>query len=359
MKNKNPIPTENITKEVSTMAFKQKYKITSDLLQKGTNRRPGGKIKVGFIVAHDTGNPGSTAKGNIGYFRNTPNFEAGAHIFSDDKEIRESVPALLSPPERAYHVIYNVTTDNEKYGDDANDIAIGVEMCWGGGINSVESYKRYVWTLAYLCYKFKLDPRRDIVGHEQLDPKRKIDPSNGLKFMGKTYNQLITDVAAEYKECSGQVTAPTPQKPSAKVGKTHVIKAGDTLWALSNKYGKTVGQLKAANPEIDVMALQIGEVLVIDSTVKPAVKPAVKAKPKVDPRLAEFLRHKPVRPYPGRYIKRGARGGDVEAIQRAVGASVDGKFGPGTEGKVKAYQKRFSFLVNDGVVGYNTWNVMF
>lgn len=400
------------------MAFKMKYEITSDLLPKGTNRRPGENIKVRFIVAHDTGNPGSTAKGNINYYRNTPNISASAHIFSDDESIRECVPALLGTPERAYHVIYNVTTDNAMFGDDANDIAIGVEMCWGKGINSIESYKRYVWVLAYLCYKFKLDPKRDIVGHEQLDPKRKIDPSNGLKFMGKTFNQLITDVVAEYKECTGQPT-PAPQAPSIKDGQTHVIVAGDTLYKLAIKFGTTVAKLKALNPEVNVMALQIGDTLLVapksvsaavqsqtpvygvitksdftlshlavkhNTTVakleqlnpginpralqvgqkivigyKSPAKPAESkpSAPKVDPALAEFLKHKPIRPYPGSPVKRGAKGKDVEAIQRAVGASVDGNYGPGTESKVKVYQAKFPFLENDGIVGYNTWNVMF
>lgn len=345
------------------MAFNMKYTITSDLLPKGTNRRGGTKIgKVLFSVAHDTGNPGSTAKQNVKYYKNSPTVLASAHIFSDDVDIIECVPALLSAPEKAWHVLYNVTTDNAMYGDDANDAAIGVEMCWGKGIDSAKSYARYVWVLAYICYKFKLDPKRDIVAHEQLDPKRKIDPSNGLRYMGKTYNQLITDVVAEYKACTGSATTPV-QTATPKVGKSHKVASGDTLWGISNKYGKTVGQLKALNPEVDVMALQIGSVLLIEPTVTvvaPVVKPVVKAStPKVDSRLEEYLKHPPIRPYPGKALTIGSKGKDVEAVQRAIGASVDGKFGKATADKVKAYQKKFTFLDADGIVGKNTWNVMF
>ncbi|MEC2266516.1 LysM peptidoglycan-binding domain-containing protein [Bacillus subtilis] len=401
------------------MSFKMKYDIISDLLPTGTKRRPGGKINVKFLVAHDTGNPGSTAKGNINYYRNSPTIAASAQIFVDDECIRECIPAVLGTPERAYHVIYNVTTDNRMFGADANDAAIGVELCWGGNIDGAKSYARYVWILAYLCYKFGLDPKRDIVGHETLDPKRKIDPSNGLKHIGKTYNQLITDVAAEYKECSGK--SAKPQTASVKSGKTHKVVSGDTLYKIANEYGTTVAKLKALNPEIDVLALQIGSTLLIqeeskttDSGKSPIYGTISKNSPtlshlavdykttvanieklnpginplklqigqkvlvgyksastpssntakktstkKVDPRLAEYLKHKPVRPYPGSPVKRGAHGKDVEAIQRALKISVDGDFGVATEKAVKNYQSKFSFLGVDGIVGYNTWNVMF
>ncbi|MCZ4246929.1 hypothetical protein BXO87_02155 [Bacillus sp. GZB] len=400
------------------MGFEMKYDIISDLLPSGTKRRPGGKINVKFLVAHDTGNPGSTAKGNINYYRNSPDVAAGAQIFVDDVGIRECIPAVLGTPERAYHVIYNVTTDNQMYGADANDAAIGVELCWGKGIDGEKSYARYVWILAYLCYKFGLDPKRDIVGHEILDPKRKIDPSNGLKHIGKTYNQLISDVAAEYSECSGKTAKPQPS--TAKIGKTYKVVSGDTLWSIAKKYNTSVAKLKVLNPEIDVLALQVGSTLLIQEGEKneggtsPVYGTISKSSPtishlavdfkttvgnieklnpgidprklqigqkilvgytnsassprnvekntpakKVDSRLAEYLKQKPVRPYPGSPVKRGARGKDVEAIQRALKVSVDGNFGAGTEKAVRNYQSKFPFLGVDGIVGYNTWNVMF
>lgn len=403
------------------MAFKQKYDILKDYLPAGTKRRPGGKIQVRFIVAHDSGNPGSTAKGNINYYRNTPTIAASAQIFNDDKEIRECIPALTGTPERAYHVIYDVTTDNKMFGDDANDIAIGVEYCWGGKINATESYKRYVWVLAYLCYKFGLDPARDIVGHDTLDPKRKIDPTNGLKkSVGLTFAKLISDVKAEYKECTGTVAKPQPA--SVKVGETHVIKEGDTLYAIATDYNTTVAKLKSLNPEIDVNALQIGGVLVINPTAKAvdykivkgdtlweiaskfdttvdklkalnpkinpdalvigstikvesAAKVETKAKakapakavkktsPKADD-LEHYLSKAPIRKYPGKAVGKASKyinsGKDVEAVQRALGVSVDGKFGAKTETAVKKYQAKFPFLGEpDGIVGKNTWHVMF
>lgn len=62
--------------------------------------------------------------------------------------------------------------------------------------------------------------------------------------------------------------------------------------------------------------------------------------------------------YPGKLIKIGAKGKDVERIQRAVGVKPDGVFGKATESAVKAYQKRKG-LSADGIVGAKTWGVMF
>lgn len=179
-----------------------KYKIAQKFLPKYTKRRSGRKInKVGFIVAHDTGNKNSTANGNVSYYTNSANdMSASAHIFVDDKVILECIPAFKNP-EKAWHVQYQKTKDNELYGDDANDIAIGVEYCYGDNINADEAYKRYIWTIAYLCHYYDLNPATDVVGHFILDPQRKTDPENGLRYSGRSYNQLLKDIVNEYNDC--------------------------------------------------------------------------------------------------------------------------------------------------------------
>ncbi len=189
------------------MAFKEKYKITPKYLTSGTKRRSGKLIfpKVKFIVAHDTGNPNSTASGNVGYYEKTNNTEsASAHLFVDDKEIIECIPALTNDkPEKAWHVLYNVTTDDQLYGYNSNDVAIGVEYCYGTKINADEAYRKFIWVLAYICYKFELDPKTSITGHCFLDPQRKTDPVSGLMYSRRTYEQLLRDVVSEYEDCTG------------------------------------------------------------------------------------------------------------------------------------------------------------
>lgn len=209
------------------MSFKMKYEIKKRYLTKPSKRRSGILMPyVGFIVAHDTGNPGSTAANNVSYYENSRNdMSASAHTFIDDKEIIECIPATTGKPEKAWHVLYNIEEDNLWFGDDANDIAIGVELCYGESwkngrmtnkINDKEAYKRYVWYIAYLCYKFDLDPFKKIIGHNELDPKRKTDPfKNSLRSMGISKEQFLKDVAAEYEEC----TKPAKPVPDDKEDK--------------------------------------------------------------------------------------------------------------------------------------------
>ena len=192
------------------MTFKEKYIITPKYLTPGTKRRSGRLITPGvkFIVAHDTGNPGSTAAGNVKYYENSKNdISASAHLFVDDKEIIECIPALTSEkPERAWHVLYNLTTDDQLFGYNANDAAIGVEYCYGNNINADEAYRKFIWVMAYICYKFKIDPKNCITGHCFLDPKRKTDPVTGLMHSRRTYEQMLRDVVTEYEECTGTAT---------------------------------------------------------------------------------------------------------------------------------------------------------
>lgn len=54
-------------------------------------------------------------------------------------------------------------------------------------------------------------------------------------------------------------------------------------------------------------------------------------------------------------IRRGSKGPDVVVLQRRLGLTADGNFGPMTEAAVIAYQKR-NGLVPDGVVGPKTWS---
>lgn len=196
------------------------YPILAHYLSTPSKRRAGLPMrqKVRFLVAHDTGNSGSTAAGNVRYYQDSRNeISASAHLFVDDRQVLECVPALTGPPEKAWHVLYGVPEDNRRYGCNANDAAIGVEYCFGPNINADEAYRRYVWVLAYACWKFQLDPARDIVGHHVLDPARKTDPKSGLALSHRSYGQLLLDVPATFARYSGQL-APAPAPLSAVAG---------------------------------------------------------------------------------------------------------------------------------------------
>lgn len=159
-----------------------------------TKRRPGIPISgVKFIVAHDTGNPNSTAMQNVDYYIKSANeMEASAHTFIDDKYIIDCIPKN----EKAYHVRRIVTTDNEIYGLDAIDWSLGVELCYfpQDRERSKIAYNNYVEYIKGLCQDYKLNPTTDIIGHYRLDPTRRTDPLNAFKVIGKTWEQFIQDI---------------------------------------------------------------------------------------------------------------------------------------------------------------------
>ena len=53
-------------------------------------------------------------------------------------------------------------------------------------------------------------------------------------------------------------------------------------------------------------------------------------------------------------LRRGASGDLVKEIQKSVGVTADGDFGPITEAAVRRFQ-RLHGLVPDGIVGPQTW----
>lgn len=149
---------------------------------------------------------------------------ASAHTFIDDTDIIECIPLT----EKAWHVLYDITLDNQKFGDDANDIAIGVELCYSpsGKFDSKKAYEKYVWYLAYLCDKYKINPKTHIIGHEHLDPGRKSDPTNALRTIGKTFAQLITDVSTVLAGTPTSTPTTTPPKAEAAptpIGEIEVV----------------------------------------------------------------------------------------------------------------------------------------
>jgi hypothetical protein len=66
--------------------------------------------------------------------------------------------------------------------------------------------------------------------------------------------------------------------------------------------------------------------------------------------------HKPVVPPPidKPVLRLGSQGEDVKIVQRAVGATPDGDFGPVTQKRVIAFQQAHG-LTADGIVGPQTW----
>jgi hypothetical protein len=188
------------------MPLDDRFSVTPKYAILGSGRRSGRRIaRVRFLVAHDTGDEDARADNFARRYRSNPNPERGAsaHLFVDDEEIVETIPALTAPAEQAFHVKDSRPLDNQLYGVDANQGAIGVEYCFGDSIDADAAYERYVWVLAALCDHFDLDPTRDIVSHQLLDPDRRSDPNDGLSRSGRDYDRLLEDVEETFRQGGG------------------------------------------------------------------------------------------------------------------------------------------------------------
>ena len=349
------------------------YEITQDYIRTG-NSRSGQRINtVRFIVSHDTGNPGSTAYGNRNYFdRQQPS--ASAHTFIDDKYILEIIPLT----EIAYHVRSNVTADNRLYGANANSAAIGVELCHGGKINFDAAYDRYVWYHAYLCDRFNLDPKSDIVAHATLDPSRRTDPVGILRTHGISWSMFIDDVAEAFRNFNGaktpsqtsqpskppQQTAPAPNRSTKgttvklPIGEgasgafvrdiqQQLIKAGYRL----PRYG--ADSVFGEETENAVMRFQRDHNLAVDGLVGQVTLSKLQQVNQQRVSAPDF-------PLPSGVLRRGDQGESVRQLQRALKqinynpGTVDGIYGPRTEDAVRRFQSMYAALKDDGIYGPNT-----
>ncbi len=105
------------------MTISNKYQIEQKYISFG-NSRSGEKIsKIRFIVSHETANNNADADDHFNYF-NKNAVSASAHTFIDDKKVLEIIPLY----KKAWYVNYEKVIDNQLFGDDANDAAIGVEL---------------------------------------------------------------------------------------------------------------------------------------------------------------------------------------------------------------------------------------
>ena len=183
--------------------------IKEQYISAGTKRRSGIKMeKVSFFVDHDTGNPNSTAQNNADYYCNSCNeLSASAHAFIDDKGVIICIPCRKGNIEKAWHVRYDKTQDNKLYGVDANDEALGFELCYfpGDKARTLKAYENYVEFAAMMCIEHNVPPTKRS-GHFQLDPERRSDPKNALSYIGKTYQNMIEDIEKKVDELSVKVT---------------------------------------------------------------------------------------------------------------------------------------------------------
>jgi len=163
-----------------------------------------------------------------------------------------------------------------------------------------------------------------------------------LKSMGESYAKGI----AVYLNLPRRaVPTPNPNpSPSEPGPKTYMIKQGDTLYSIAQKYGITVQALQEANTGLsDPLTLQVGKTIVIPSGTTPT------------PPSEQY-------PLPDRILKQGDSGEAVKQLQRALNAvnfkvgSVDGIYGVQTKDAVSRFQLVYLPYDVDGIYGPQTKN---
>lgn len=159
-----------------------------------------------------------------------------------------------------------------------------------------------------------------------------------------TFGLTIAQLRAGNKPPNSKngTTKPVTSAPVTGKMSTHKIVAGDTLIGISKKYDVSVDELQKWNKLNGSTIIKGKELIVKKNATKLGTKRAI-----VD--------------YPGTPLYKSAEGmneKDIERIQHAVGANITGEFDTQTALHVQAYQKRKK-LIEDGIVGKMTWDVLF
>lgn len=120
-----------------------------------SNKRPGIKRKIKYIVVHNTANENSSAQNERDYLSNHMNTASTSwNIVVDDKEIIEAVPVT----EVAFHA-----------GDGiGNQYGIGIEICESGDMKKTEAHA--IKLIAYLMKTYNI-PIENVKTHKDFSGK--------------------------------------------------------------------------------------------------------------------------------------------------------------------------------------------
>lgn len=284
-------------------------------------------IPVKFIVIHDTGVPGQSAKNNADYFENTYR-GASAHYFVDENEIIE----VVAPGKKGWHV-----------GDDKDDSdginngnTVGIELCAEkDGAFHVNTISNTAWLTQKLMRDFNV-PAKKVVRHYDASGKncpQRMNTDGKWTLWYKYHKQLTGATAA---------TVPLPSNNTKKT--QHTVKPGDTLWGLSKQYNATVAELKKWN-NLKSDIIVVGTKLNLGNNVKtPTPNPTpVASTPKANLKVDGWLGYntiKELQEYFGTVVdgKLSKPSLVIKSLQKLLGVTADGLMGPNT---IKALQKRF------------------
>lgn len=289
-------------------------------------------INVKYIVEHDTGVLGQTAKNNADYFY-TVNRGASANYFVDKISIYE----VVSPGKKAWHVGDDKSGDNHDVGDLINNSnTVGIELCAEkDGTFHPQTIANAAWLTKKLMKDFGV-PASKVVRHYDASGKNCPQRMNtdGKWTLWYKYHKQLT----------GQTVTTSPTNASVSKSSTHKVVSGDTLWGLAKQYNATVAQLKEWN-NLKSDTIVVGATLTLKKgTVAPTNNPTpVASTPKATLQVDGWLGEntiKELQRYFGTVVdgKLSKPSLVIKSLQKLLGVTADGYFGPNS---IRAMQKRF------------------
>ncbi|GGP14221.1 peptidoglycan recognition protein family protein [Oceanobacillus neutriphilus] len=278
----------------------------NDYIKKNQYSRPGLKLtNHAKGIIHYTANPGATAANHWNYFNNLSDRYASAHIFVDKSEAICIIPL----DEVAYAANDGTYRGVPALKPNANYKSISVEMCQEpDGSFHPNTIARTEDVFVELCKMYGWDPIKDIVRHYDVTHKNcpapwVSNPSEFIKFKKRVNDKL------------GGKKVSKPKK--TQTGSKQIINSKANL-SVDGKWGNST-----------TLALQ-----------KALGTPQ-------DGFISKQPRNSVTQSLYGSTVQFGSGGSNViVALQKKVGATADGKLGPGT---IRLLQKALG-TPQDGVL---------
>ncbi|MFZ5824984.1 MAG: M14 family zinc carboxypeptidase [Bacillota bacterium] len=102
-----------------------------------------------------------------------------------------------------------------------------------------------------------------------------VRPGDSLWAIARRFGITVQELLA----ANPQIRDPASIQPGLRLripvqpGQQYVVQPGDTLWAIARRFGLSVAALQRANPGVDPLRLRVGQRLVIPSAAPPAPTP--------------------------------------------------------------------------------------
>lgn len=148
------------------------YVILDNFIHPSQWVRPQTRINPRGGIIHWTGNirSGASDRANRDFFDGRKGTYGSAQLIGDMDSILAALPYMPYDAELGYHVGASFY-QTAHFGSYPNNCTLGYEMCVNKDGDFRESYKRAVWTMAYLGSIYSWNPLEDVMRHQDVTGK--------------------------------------------------------------------------------------------------------------------------------------------------------------------------------------------